>query len=109
MKFKRYLDKFLNLPLRHKFILSFLAVISLGGLLTLTFGTRLEHRTIISLAQAKVQHDLASAWMVYNEKLNDIRDIVRINSSRESVQNSLKTNDRETLLKYLGRIRKEFH
>ncbi len=109
MKFKRYLDKFLNLPLRHKFILSFLAVISLGGLLTLTFGTRLEHRTIISLAQAKVQHDLASAWMVYNEKLSDIRDIVRINSSRESVQNSLKTNDRETLLKYLGRVRKEFN
>jgi two-component system NtrC family sensor kinase len=108
MIFKRYLNKFLNLPLRHKFILSFLAVISLGGLLTLTFGTRLEHRTIISLAQAKVQHDLASAWMVYNEKLNDIRDIMRINSSRESVQHSLRVNDRETLLKYLGRIRNDF-
>ncbi|MGD9346140.1 MAG: cache domain-containing protein [Candidatus Aminicenantes bacterium] len=108
MTFRRCLNKFLNLPLRQKFILSFLAVISLGALLTLTFGTRLEHRTIISLAQAKVQHDLASAWMVYNEKLNDIRDIVRINSSRESVQHSVKVNDRETLLKYLGRIRKDF-
>jgi len=108
MIFKRCLNKFLSLPLRQKFILSFLAVISLGGLLTLTLGTRLEHRTIISLAQAKVQHDLASAWMVYNEKLNDIRDIVRINSSRESVQHSLKVNDRETLLKYLGRIRNDF-
>lgn len=109
MIFKRYINKFLNLPLRRKFILSFLAVISLGGLLTLTFGTRLEHRTIISLAQAKVQHDLASAWMVYNEKLNDIRDIVLINSSRESVQNSVKDNDKATLFKYLGRIRKDFN
>lgn len=108
MIIKNNLNKFLNLPLRQKIILSFLAVISLGGLLTLTFGTRLEHRTIISLAQAKVQHDLASAWMVYNEKLSDIRDIVRINSSRESVQNSLKNTDRETLSKYLGRIRKDF-
>ena len=109
MIFKRYMNKFLNLPLRLKFILSFFAVISLGGLLTLTFGTRLEHRTIISLAQAMVRHDLASAWMVYNEKLNDIRDIVLINSNRESVQNSIKNNDKATLFKYLGRIRKDFN
>jgi two-component system NtrC family sensor kinase len=109
MIFKRYMNKFLNLPLRLKFILSFLAVISLGGLLTLTFGTRLEHRTIISLAQAKVQHDLSSAWMVYNEKLNDIRDIVLINANRESVQNSVKNNDKATLFKYLDRIRKDFN
>jgi two-component system NtrC family sensor kinase len=102
------MNKFLNLPLRLKFILSFLAVISLGGLLTLTFGTRLEHRTIISLAQAKVQHDLVSAWMVYNEKLNDIRDVVLINSNRESVHNSVRNNDRATLFKYLSRIRKDF-
>jgi len=86
MHFKKVIAAFLNLPLRVKFILSFLVVICFGGVLTLTLGTRLEHRTILSLAQAKVRHDLASAWMVYNERLNDIRDIVRLNSLRESLQ-----------------------
>lgn len=55
------LKKFLDLPLRIKFILSFLLVIGAGGLISLFLGTRLEHRTIMSLAEAKVRHDLASA------------------------------------------------
>ena len=108
MTFKKPFEKFLSLPLRAKFILSFLAVICFGGIISLIFGTRLEHRTIFSLAQAKVRHDLAAAWMVYNEKLNDIRDIVRLNSSRESIQKAVKHNDAETLQRYLGRVREEF-
>lgn len=105
---KKPFEKFLSLPLRAKFILSFLIVISFGGVIALVFGTRLEHKTIFNLAQAKVRHDLASAWMVYNEKLNGIRDIVRLNSSRESIQRAIKTNDKEILEKYLGRVAKDF-
>ena len=89
MPLKRPLLAFINLPLRAKFILSFLLVIIFGGILTLTIGTRIEHQTIFSLAQAKVRHDLASAWMVYHEKLNDIRDIVLVNSARESILNAI--------------------
>jgi len=103
------LRTFLNLPLRVKFILSFLFVISLGGILTLTLGTRLEHNTILSLAQAKVRHDLASAWMVYNEKLNDIRDIILLNSHRESLQKAIKQKQKRILFKYLKRVREEFN
>ncbi len=109
MHFKKALEKFLNLPLRAKFILSFLLVISLGGIVSLIFGTRLEHKTIFSLAQAKVKHDLASAWMVYHEKLNDVRDIVRLNSTHESIQKAIKRNEKEILKKYLGRVTKEFN
>jgi len=109
MHFKKALEKFLNLPLRAKFILSFLVVISLGGIVSLIFGTRLEHKTIFSLAQAKVKHDLASAWMVYHEKLNDVRDIVRLNSTHESIQEAIKRNEKEILKKYLGRVTKEFN
>ncbi len=108
MFFKKTFEKFLNLPLRAKFILSFLAVICLGGVVTITLGTRLEHQTILDLAQAKVRHDLASARMVYNEKLNNIRDIVRLNSTRESVQDATKNNDRVSLGRYLARARNEF-
>jgi len=91
-----------------KFILSFLMVIIFGGIVTLTIGTRIEHQTIFSLAQAKVRHDLAAAWMVYHEKLNDIRDIILVNSTRESILNALKHEDRDVLFKYLDRVRREF-
>lgn len=105
----KLLEKYLNLSLRAKFILSFLVIICLGGVITLTLGTRLEHKTIISLAQDKVNHDLASAWMVYNEKLNDIRDVVLLNSRHESIQKAAKDNEKELLEKYLSRVRKDFN
>jgi two-component system NtrC family sensor kinase len=101
-------SKFLDLSLRSKFLLSFIVVILLGALLTLTFGTRLEHQTIISLAQQKVRHDLSSAWMVYNEKLNRIKDIIQLNTSRESIINAVKFSERDILLHYLDRIREIF-
>jgi two-component system NtrC family sensor kinase len=105
---RTYLKRFLDLPLRFKLTLSFLAVISFGGIVTLFMGTRLEHRTIFDLAQAKVRHDLASAWMVYNERLNDIRDIVRLNSSRESIQQALVLGQKDILQKDLEFVRKDF-
>jgi two-component system NtrC family sensor kinase len=91
-----------------KFVLSFLVVILFGGLVSLFFGTRLEHRTIFSLAQAKVRHYLASAWMVYNEKLSDIRDIVLLNAGRDAIQSALLAGDRETLFRTLLRVRRDF-
>jgi two-component system NtrC family sensor kinase len=109
MGINKTVTSFLNLPLRMKFILSFLAVICFGGVLTLTLGTRLEHRTIISLAQAKVRHDLASAWMVYNDKLNHIQDIVRLSSSLESLKNALQNEEKELLLRYLAQSRDDFN
>ena len=93
------------LPLRFKLILSFLMTISLGGIVTLILGTRLEHRTIIGLAQAKVRHDLAAAWMVYHETLSDIEDIVTAEASRETLHNQLAGQDRQALSVYLQRIK----
>ncbi len=108
MKSKSLIRRFLNLPLRMKFTLSFLVVICFGGVITLTLGTRLEHRTIISLAQAKVEHDLDAAWMVYQEKISDIRDLIRLNAMRESIQRALENRDSDTLFRYLNRVRLDF-
>lgn len=109
MYLRKSINAFLNFSLRAKLISSFLVVILLGGILSLTLGTRLEHSTILSLAQAKVRHDLASAWMVYNEKLSDIRDIIRSNSSRESIQRALIHYEKEILAKQLGQVRENFN
>jgi two-component system NtrC family sensor kinase len=95
------------LSLRTKIILSFLVVIIVGGSLSLFFGSRLVKRTIISQAQAKVRHDLGAAWMVFNEKLNDVKEIVDSTASRESIQDAIKYDRKDILLRYLSRVRNE--
>jgi two-component system, NtrC family, sensor kinase len=93
--------------LRTKLILSFLGVIVLGGILSLVVGSRLIRDTLLSQAQAKVRHDLSSAWMVFHEKLGEIRDVVRLTASRESLREAVRTGRKDILLKYLGRVRTE--
>ena len=99
--------KYHDLPLRRKLILSFLAVIAAGGLIWLIIGTRLEHRTIISLAEAKVRHDLASARMVYDEKMAGIRDTVRLSADRDFLREALLAGPNGDIASRLDRIRRD--
>lgn len=87
--------------------MSFLAVIVFGGILSLILGSRLIRNTLLSQAQAKVRHDLSSAWMVFNAKLDDVRIIVGLTASREGIRTALQRGDKDTLLKYLARVRAE--
>ncbi len=100
--------RFSDWPLRRKMILGFLAVISIGGVVSLLLGTRLEHRTIVSLAQAKVRHDLSSAWMVYNDRLRSIGDVVRMSAAREFLRERLKKRRGEEAAALLDEIRRAF-
>ncbi len=97
----------MRLSLRKKIILSFLFVIIFGGLISLIIGWRLVKNTLITQAQAKVRHDLAAAWLVFNGKLNDIKDIVTMTSSRESLHQAVRVQNREALLRILGKVRQE--
>jgi two-component system NtrC family sensor kinase len=99
--------KFSALSLRTKLILSFLIVIIIGGLLSLSFGSRLVKDTIIREAQVKVKHDLSSAWMVFNEYLNDIKEVVSLTADREGLHESIKNNDKDSILRNLNRVREE--
>jgi two-component system, NtrC family, sensor kinase len=100
--------RFFNWPLRRKMILGFLAVIGIGGIVSLLLGTRLEHRTIVSLAQAKVRHDLSSAWMVYNDRLRSIGDAVRLSAAREFLRERLRKGRSDTAVALLDGIRRDF-
>ncbi len=95
------------LSLRTKLILSFLGVIMVGAVLTMVFGSRLVKSTIINEAQKKVKYDLSSAWMVFNDKLNLIRDIVSFTVQRESIQDLISHERNDTLLRYLNRVRSQ--
>jgi two-component system NtrC family sensor kinase len=108
MPIRQIVPRFLDMPLRRKLILSFLIVIILGGVLTLIIGTRIEHHTIISLAEAKVRHDLASAWMVYEERLYSLRDTVRLSATQEFLRAALQRADLENVAARLDGIRREF-
>jgi two-component system NtrC family sensor kinase len=108
MPFRRIVQRLLDLPLRRKLILSFLAIIAIGGIVTLIVGTRIEHQTIISLAEAKVRHDLASAWMVYEERLNGLRDIIGLRARQEDLREALRGSDVARVSERLDRIRREF-
>ena len=76
--------------------------------MSLSFGSRLVKNTVIDQAQAKVKHDLAAAWMVFNEKLNDIKEIVRLTAERESIKEATKNNNKDILFRYLSRVREEY-
>ena len=99
--------KFPALSLRTKLILSFLIVIIIGGLLSLSFGSRLVKDTIIHEAQVKVKHDLSAAWMVFNEKLSDIKEVVSLTAAREGLHETIKNNDKDSILRNLNRVREE--
>ncbi len=100
--------KFPSLSLRTKIILSFLVIILIGGLLSLYFGSRLIKNTLISQAQTKVNHDLASAWMVYNEKLNAIKAIISLSAAGESLHDNIKRGNLEFICRDLTRARREY-
>ncbi len=76
--------------------------------MSLSFGSRLVKNTLIDQAQAKVKHDLAAAWMVFNEKLNDIKEIVRLTAEREGIKKATKNNNKDILFRYLSRVREEY-
>ena len=108
MPTRKLVRRFHDLPLRRKLIWSFLIVIFLGGILSLVIGTRIEHQTIISLAEAKVRHDLASAWMVYEERLHSIRDTVRLSAAQEYLRTALGRASFGSVASELDGIRREF-
>ena len=94
--------------LRTKLILSFLIVIFIGGILSLSIGSRLVKNIVISQAQEKVKYDLAAAWIIFNETLNDMKEIIRFTAAREGIRDSLKNNQKEILMQYLSRIRDDY-
>jgi two-component system NtrC family sensor kinase len=108
MPTRRLVRRFHDLPLRRRLIWSFLFVILLGGVLSLGIGMRIEHQTIISLAEAKVRHDLASAWMVYEERLHSLRDTVRLSATQEFLRAALQRASFASVAAKLDGIRREF-
>jgi two-component system NtrC family sensor kinase len=97
-----------RLSLRTKLVFSFLFVVITGGILSSLIGTKLVADTIISQARNKVQHDLGTAWLVYDQSLHRIQDVVQLTSSGRTLPEYIESRRWEKLEQFLVKRRKDF-
>lgn len=91
-----------------KLLFSFLLVVLGGGLASSIIGTHMVGNTIMTEAQKKVRHDLDSAWLVYEEKLRRIKDVLDLTAKRDLVIRCLKEGQVELLKRELEKIRLDY-
>ncbi|KPK92284.1 MAG: hypothetical protein AMJ94_05360 [Deltaproteobacteria bacterium SM23_61] len=94
--------------LRSKLVFSFLLIVLAGGLASTIIGTEMVGNTIIAEAQKKVRHDLVSAWMIYNEKLNRIQDILNLTAKRDLIIRGVMAGQADLLQQELERVRIDY-
>lgn len=94
--------------LHSKLVFSFLLIVLAGGSASTIIGTRMVGNTIIAEAQNKVRHDLVSAWMVYQEKLNRIKDVLNLTAKRDLIVRAVVGGQVEILKQELERVRMEY-
>lgn len=97
-----------RLSLRTKLVFSFLFVVIAGGLLSSLIGTQLVADTIIQQAHNKIKYDLSTAWLVYNESQNRLRDVIQLTASGRTIQDTFESGRLKNLQDFLTKRRKEF-
>ena len=97
--------KYLSTSLKVRTLLSFQCVVIAGGLIALTLGILLYNRTILKQAQDKVNIDLNSARMVFNQEIKYIETIVSLTTERFFLKEELSKGQCEQAKNELERIR----
>jgi two-component system NtrC family sensor kinase len=99
--------QFKNLSLRTKLAFNLIMVVITVGLASSLVGIRMLANEVIKGAQLKVQIDLNSAWMVYQERLKDIESLVRFTSERFFLKDCIAAHDLGGIRQELERVRIE--
>ena len=97
-----------RLSLRTKLIASFLFVVVAGGGLSSLIGTRLVADAIVSQARNKVKHDLNTAWLIYNQSLDRIRDVVQLTAAGQTLPENIESRQWKKLEEFLIKRGKDF-
>lgn len=106
VNFWGFSGRFMKISLRTKLVISFLAVISICGLIAILVAMQLIGKGIINQAQDKVKHDLNSAREIYREEVEHIRDVVRFTALRFFIKDAISANDADRLLREMDNIRR---
>ncbi len=107
-KFKHWKNWIPLRTLRARLVFSFLLVVLAGGAASSFIGTRMVANTIVAQAQNKVRHELVSAWMIYQEKLNRIKDVLHLTAKRDLVMRAVMGGQVEALRRELERVRIDY-
>lgn len=94
--------------LRSKLVFSFLLIVLAGGTASIIIGIHMVGNTIIAEAHKKVQHDLASAWIIYQEKLNRTQDVLNLTAKRDLIVRAVMGRQVELLRRELERVRIDY-
>jgi len=97
----------MKISLRTKLIISLLSVVLISGLISMIFGVRLIGDEVIKQTQDKVRLDLNSAREVYQEESGNIKNIIRLTTTRFFLKDALLDGGREKLEQELQKIRKD--
>ncbi len=97
-----------HLSLRTKLVFSYLFVVIAGGILSSLIGTSLVADTIISQARNKVTHDLSTAWLIYNQSLGSLQNVVQLTASGRTLPDFIETKQWDRLEDFLIKRRKDF-
>jgi len=95
----------LRLTLQRKIVFFFLIVVIGGGSVALILGIVLYGKTVLERAQKQVKMDLNSAWVVYNQKIDSIKFLMRITAKREAIIEELREKNTPFLKRILEEIR----
>ncbi|KPJ61990.1 MAG: hypothetical protein AMJ42_00440 [Deltaproteobacteria bacterium DG_8] len=95
----------LRLTLQRKIVFFFLIVVIGGGSVALILGIVLYGKTVLERAQRQVKMDLNSAWVVYNQKIDSIKFLMRITAKREAIIEELREKNTPFLKRILEEIR----
>ncbi len=98
---------FLRLSLKAKLISDYLVILGIGGLATSLLGSWIVSSTIMMQAHRAVDHDLAMARSLYDQKLETVQQKVQLVASGTVIQQRLAAGNRSSLLAYLDSIRKD--
>ena len=93
--------------LQARLILTYLVILGIGGLATSIVGSWIVSSTIREQVLRSRDNNLATARMLYDLQLEDLRRTVRLAASGTTIEHYLARGDRKSLLAYLGSIRQD--
>lgn len=111
MKFRGRFKFWVN-SIRTRIVLVFFLLLISGGLATSSIGSWIVSSTILDTARKKVAHDIRTAWMIYNTRLNMLKIGILMTSERIEMDNcdqhEISHKTRQTLKIIKKRFRMDF-
>ena len=103
----RFSFVFTKLSLKARLILSYLVILGIGGLVTSIVGSWIVSTTIMTQARRAVDHDFATARIVYDQQLEALKLSLQFAASGAAMRRDLASGDRGSLAAYLEQIRRD--